>query len=361
MYAPHPFDPRRRADETDQPNAFRSALLEPVDRRNSSVSGGENRDHHNHKPFREIGRRLEKIFDCDKSFRFAVKPDMRNPCGWDEIKDALRHRNAGAKYRGNDKLLSGDLRGGHACEGSFDLDTRQRQVTRDLITQQHADFLEQLAKRLGRAILVADHRELMLNQRMIDDGDAFHENLPAFIQLSKHAAVARDANWRRAVRPQLLSERSACRPGSALKKHCEREGPGVDIEPMTYHFGQQIKQRDRERPPFHHQDGRYIVFVRSLQWVAQSQDAGVDKKPSIAILGETGKTIDVRHFQSRPLQRLYQRVCEPLCEFMQRHKTVGRISCCHQRVTPAVAERNTVKRQSRRPDAREMSEQLRKN
>ena len=45
----------------------------------------------------------------------------------------------------------------------------QRQVARHLVAQQHADFPEQLAKRFGRAALVADQRELVLHQRMIDD------------------------------------------------------------------------------------------------------------------------------------------------------------------------------------------------
>ena len=48
---------------------------------------------------------------------------------------------------------------------------------RHFVTQQHAELLEKLAKRLGRTMLVADQRKLVLDQRMIDDTDAFHEHL----------------------------------------------------------------------------------------------------------------------------------------------------------------------------------------
>ena len=36
------------------------------------------------------------------------------------------------------------------------------------------DLFQELAERFGRDRLVADERELVLDQRMIDDGDAFH-------------------------------------------------------------------------------------------------------------------------------------------------------------------------------------------
>jgi hypothetical protein len=54
---------------------------------------------------------------------------------------------------------------------------RSWQIARDLIAQQHAELAQQLAKRFGRETLVADQRELVLHQRVIDDGNAFHDRL----------------------------------------------------------------------------------------------------------------------------------------------------------------------------------------
>ncbi len=49
-----------------------------------------------------------------------------------------------------------------------------RQIARHLVAEQHADFAQELAKRLGGQSFVADQRQFMLNQRMTDDGDALH-------------------------------------------------------------------------------------------------------------------------------------------------------------------------------------------
>ena len=61
-------------------------------------------------------------------------------------------------------------------ERRFDLDHFQRQVARHLVAEQFADLGEQFAKRLGGAVLVAQQRQLVLHQRVIDDGDAAHDD-----------------------------------------------------------------------------------------------------------------------------------------------------------------------------------------
>ena len=56
----------------------------------------------------------------------------------------------------------------------LDLDVLERQVARDLVAEQHADLVQELAEALRRALLVAHQRQLVLHQRVVDDGDAFH-------------------------------------------------------------------------------------------------------------------------------------------------------------------------------------------
>ena len=40
-----------------------AAPLQPIDRRDRRIGGGEHRVHHDHQPFGDIGGRLEIIFD----------------------------------------------------------------------------------------------------------------------------------------------------------------------------------------------------------------------------------------------------------------------------------------------------------
>ena len=117
----------------------------------------------------EIGRRLEVIFDGGEGLRLAIEPDMGDARRRDEIEHAFGESEAGAQDRREDQFLPGEARRHHRGERRLDLDFGQRQVARDLVAEQHADFVEQLAKRFGRAGLVADERQLVLHQRMIDD------------------------------------------------------------------------------------------------------------------------------------------------------------------------------------------------
>ena len=56
----------------------------------------------------------------------------------------------------------------------------ERQVARDLVAEQDAELAAELAERFGRKLLLADQRQLVLHQRMIDDGHALHGLPPAF-------------------------------------------------------------------------------------------------------------------------------------------------------------------------------------
>ena len=62
------------------------------------------------------------------------------------------------------------------------VDEVERQVARHLVAHQDAELAAQFAERLGRAVLVAQERELVLDQGMVDDGEVWE---------SRHRAGAR--------------------------------------------------------------------------------------------------------------------------------------------------------------------------
>src|SRR5205085_459138 len=119
-------------------------------------------------------------------------------------------------------------------------------VARHLVAQQHADLVQELAEALGRALLVAHQRELVLHQRMIDERDALHGSP----RTSEYGAVALDRNRRRAVRALVAREQAACSPRAAFEHAREREL--VDREPalLTDQRRGLIEQRHRESGPF---------------------------------------------------------------------------------------------------------------
>ena len=62
-----------------------------------------------------------------------------------------------------------------------------------------------------------------------------------------------------------------------------------------------------------------------LAGIAQAQDARVDEQPAIAIFGKARQAIDVGHLDAGRLQRLDQRVGQPLRQLVQRHEPGRRI------------------------------------
>ena len=141
----------------------------------AEFAGGQHRRDHDHQPLgRSLGA-LKKYSTATKRLRIAIEADMGDARGRHQIEHALHEGHAGAQDRREHQLLAGDLRRLHARQRRLDLDIGQRQIARDLVAQQHADLLEELAKRLGRDVLVAQQRQLVLHQRVIDDRDAFHD------------------------------------------------------------------------------------------------------------------------------------------------------------------------------------------
>src|SRR5260370_1388967 len=78
---------------------------------------------------------------------------------------------------------------------------------------------------------------------------------------------------------------------------------------------------------------------------------------ALAVPREPGQAINVGHRDTGPLQRLDQRIGEPLRELVDRHEAVRRIGALDRRMPPGVAERYAAERQPTWPDRTEMLKQ----
>src|ERR1043166_4402813 len=91
--------------------------------------------------------------------------------------------------------------------------------------------------------------------------------------------------------------------------------------------------------------------------VAQRNHARINKQAAVAVFGKSRESADVINYDSGMLQRLDQRISEPLGELVERDQTVARVRPLHRGVTPGVAEADAAEAEPPRPDFREVDEQ----
>ncbi len=107
----------------------------------------------------------------------AVHTDVTHLGDRNQILQTVHHTQSGAEDGHDGELASGY----HLClglgDGRFNGDFLQRQVTEDLIAHQHGNFVEQLPEVLGAGLAVAHDRQLMGNQRMVDNVQVAHDVL----------------------------------------------------------------------------------------------------------------------------------------------------------------------------------------
>ena len=161
-------------EKADEAHVLGAALLQPVDGGDGGVRGREHRIENDHNAVGEVGGGLEIILDGVERLRVAVEPDMGDARRRHQGQHAVEEADAGPQDRREDEFLAGDLRRLHARERGVDLGLLERQVARDLVAEQHPDLVEELPEALRRTALVPHQGQLVLDERMIDDGDALH-------------------------------------------------------------------------------------------------------------------------------------------------------------------------------------------
>ena len=112
---------------------------------------------------------------------------------------------------------------------------------------------------------------------------------------------------------------SARGPGSTFEDFRQRQRVCIEPETASHAISDAVEQRHRQRPPLHDKRRGHIVLSERIALVAESQHAIVDEETAVSILGKAGQSIDVGHINTGILQRLDQRIGQPLRQFVQRH------------------------------------------
>ncbi len=161
---------------------------------------------------------------------------------------------------------------------------------------------------------------------MVDDGDAFHGTLLRCCDQNTVPSLTTLIGGE----PSDRRSRAIARPAAQVppcRMLGERQGDAIGMETSAHDVRQPVEQGDRQRAPFHDERRADLVRAFGLVGVAQGQHAGVEEQAAVAIFGKARQAVDVGDRDAGRLQRLDQRVGEPLRELVQRHEAARRIGC----------------------------------
>ena len=96
---------------------------------------------------------------------------MGNPGRRDERQHAVEEADPCPQDRRQDQLLALYLPPLHRLKRRLDGHRLERKVPRDLVREEHADLVQNLAEPLGRAVLVPQVCQLVLHERVINHRD----------------------------------------------------------------------------------------------------------------------------------------------------------------------------------------------
>lgn len=98
----------------------------------------------------------------------ALHADVTHASGGHQVEDAVDHAKARTQDGHDGEFLAGKLfeRGG--SDGGLDLDVFHRQVAHGLVAVKKREFAHELAELVGAGVFVAQDRQLVLDERVID-------------------------------------------------------------------------------------------------------------------------------------------------------------------------------------------------
>ena len=159
----------RRSDETEEHDALRALFFQKVERCGGTAARSEHGIDDDEHALTDVARQFAEVFDGLQRLRIAVEPDVSDAGSGDEAQHAFRHAESRTKDGNDAELLARELLHAAGSDGRLDLYILKRQVARDLVSHEHGDLFEKLAKVLRARFLLAHEREFVLDERMIDD------------------------------------------------------------------------------------------------------------------------------------------------------------------------------------------------
>ena len=166
------LDPFGRRDDREQPHARRAGVLDELHRVHGRVAGREHRVEQDDVAVRDVGRQLHVVLDRAQRLLVAVETDEADARARDQRQHAVEHPEPRAQDRAHGDLLAGDARERLHLERRLDVDVLGREILRRLVGEEQRDLLDELAEVDGRRVLVPQVRQLVLDERVSDLGDA---------------------------------------------------------------------------------------------------------------------------------------------------------------------------------------------
>ena len=98
----------------------------------------------------------------------ALHADVAHASGGHQVEDTVDHAKARTQDGHDGEFLAGKLfeRGG--SDGGLDLDVFHRQVAHGLVAVKKREFAHELTELVGAGVFVAQDRQLVLDERVID-------------------------------------------------------------------------------------------------------------------------------------------------------------------------------------------------
>ena len=182
----HRRDSLRRRDqvhELDPDRLDRAPALEDIDRSRRRAARGEHRVEDQAQVDRRGIGQLVVVLDWLQRPLVAEQPEMPDLGGRHQVEHRVDHPEAGPQDRHERELLPRDPGAPHRLEWRLDVHGLERQILRHFVRHQHRDLVHELLEVARAGLLVAQDRELVLDQGVGQDrqvgemrwGDSRHE------------------------------------------------------------------------------------------------------------------------------------------------------------------------------------------
>ena len=119
-----------------------------------------------------IAGNFEVIVDRLERLVIAIEADVSDARRGDEFEDAFDHTESSPQDWDERELLPGDALTDGALEGGLDGDIFEREVGGGLVGHEHRNLVDELLENLRRRAAVAENCDLVLNERVADEGQS---------------------------------------------------------------------------------------------------------------------------------------------------------------------------------------------
>ena len=207
--------PLRAADDRQEVDVGRAGLGQHVERVDRAAAGCEHRVDQQDLPLTDAVGQLLVVLDRAVGLRIPVEPEVADLPGRDQGEDRLDHHEPGPQDADDGGLRAGKQRRAGGRDRGLDLDRLGGEVAEGLVGGEERDLLAQGPEGRRLRALVAQHRDLVGDEWVVDD-----------VQRSAHDRGAY------AARPARASGRRPITAGASARGGRPRPGgPGPTPAP----------------------------------------------------------------------------------------------------------------------------------